>query len=112
MNKFLEETRTTLPPLDMLDIYGRKTTVLPSQTFSPRQRPIYISERELGSGAFGRVDKAVDVSTGSKYALKKFFRGYQLEKDQKERAYQKENWQERIAREIRILRSYPHVSIT
>ncbi|KAI9772280.1 MAG: hypothetical protein M1840_001029 [Geoglossum simile] len=111
VNKFLEEIRATLPPFDMLGIYSQKTTAPPSQSLSPKQRPIYILERELGTGAFGRVDEVVDVSTGSTYARKTFFRPYLRGKNQKERTLQQEGWQERVAREIRILRSYPHEHI-
>lgn len=59
-------------PLDVLGIYSHTTTAQPSQPFTPRQYPIYIRERKLGSGSFGEVDKVIDVSTGAIYARKKF----------------------------------------
>ena len=104
MNKSREEERAKDPQFDKLQIYSQGATVPPSQCLSSKQRPIYISEASLGDGKFGSVDKVVDVSTGSRYARKKF---HQQGNDQKE----EKAWRDQIAREIRILREYPHVSM-
>lgn len=70
---FLKDSRTALPPLDVLGIDSYTTTAQPSQPLTPRQLPIYIRERKLGSGLFGGVDKVFDVSTSTTYARKEFY---------------------------------------
>lgn len=69
---FLKDSRTTLPPLDMLGIYSHMTTAQPIQPLTPRQYSTYIRERKLGSGSFEGVDKVINVSTGALYARKIF----------------------------------------
>ena len=107
---FLEDSCTALPPLDVLGIYNHTTTAQPSQPLTPRQSPIYIRERKLGSGSFGRVDKVVDVSTGTTYARKEFYEP-QWAKGGERRRQQKESWLNQVRREIRIMRENPHVSM-
>ena len=98
IDQFLEESRAALPksraalpPLDVLSIYSDQTTAAPSEPLSPRQPPIYLRDRVLGSGAFGRVNKVIDVSTGSIYAGKEFYRSYQQERNKQKRAQQKQD---------------------
>jgi len=82
---FLEESRNTIFPLGLLDIRSQETTAPPSQAtsraLSPRQRPFYLLRRELGSGAFGMVYQAVDVSTAEIYAAKGFNEASGYEKE-------------------------------
>lgn len=73
VTKFLNDSRNALPPLDVLGIESYITTAQPSQPLTPRQLPIYICERKLGSASFGGVNKGIDVSTGAIYACKKFY---------------------------------------
>ncbi len=110
IEKFLKDNRTALPPLDALGIDSYTTTAQPSQPLTPRQLPIYIRERKLGSGAFGEVDKVIDVSTGAIYARKEFYEP-QWEKGKERKRQQKEDWLNRVRREIRIMRENPHVSM-
>ncbi|KAI9777559.1 MAG: hypothetical protein M1816_004702 [Peltula sp. TS41687] len=107
---FLEAGRTALPPLDVLGIYSHTTTAQPSQPLTPRRYPVYISERKLGSGSFGAVDKVIDASTGSSYARKQFYEP-PWGKAQKRNKQQKEDWLKGICREIRIMRDNPHERI-
>ena len=107
---FLEDSRTALPPLNVLGIYSHTTTAQPSQPLTPRQLPIYIRERKLGSGSFGGVDKVIDVSTGVIYTRKEFYEP-QWGKGKERRRQQKEDWLNRIRREVRIMRENPHVSM-
>ena len=77
---YFEERRNALPPLSQLGIESQQTTAVPTTQHSPgqespRQRPIYLLEEELGRGGFGTVHKAVDVSTGEVHAAKKFHHG-------------------------------------
>ena len=111
IEEFLEESRNALPPLDVLGIESHTTTAQPSQPLTPRQLPIYICERKLGNGSFGGVDKVIDVSTGAIYACKKFYEP-QWEKSEERRRQQKEDWLNRVCREIRIMKENTHVSIT
>ncbi|KAL8989984.1 MAG: hypothetical protein Q9177_001254 [Variospora cf. flavescens] len=60
VKKFLEQSSTALPPVDGLGIDSYTTTAQPSQASTPRQLPVYISERELGRGSSGRVDRGID----------------------------------------------------
>ncbi len=110
MKEFLEASRPALPSLDVLGIYSHATTAQDSQALTPRRRPIYISERQLGSGSFGKVDKVFNVSTGAIYARKKFYEP-QWARGQEERRKQKEDWLHQVGREIRIMRENPHVSM-
>lgn len=77
---YFEEHRIALPPLSQLGMESQQTTAVitaqqsPRQE-SPRQKPIFLLEEELGRGGFGTVHKAVDVSMGDVYAAKTFHRG-------------------------------------
>ena len=110
VTKFLKLSRTADPPLGGLSIDSYMTEVMPSQSRTPGQRPIYIREDNLGKGAFGQVDRVVDVSTGAIYARKTFHEP-SWAKNTERRKLQREKWLNRIRREIRIMREHPHVSI-
>ena len=110
VQEFLRDSRTALPPLDVLGIDSCTTTAQTSQPLTPRQLPIYIRERNLGSGSFGRVDKVINVSNGAIYARKEFYEP-QWGKGKERRRRQKEDWLDRVRREIRIMRENPHVSM-
>ena len=72
VGKFLEYSQTADPFLGGLSIDSYTTEVAPGQSRTPGQRPIYIHVEPLGKGAFGQVDKVIDVSTGAIYAHKTF----------------------------------------
>ena len=91
VKEFLENSRMDLPPLNILGMESHITIVQPSQPLTPRQLPIYISERNLGSGSFGKVDKVVNVSTGATYARKEF-KEPPLAKSTECRRQQREDW--------------------
>ena len=110
VDDFLKDSRTALPPLDVLGIDSHTTTAQPSQSLTPRQLPIYIRERKLGSGSFGGVHKVIDVSTGATYARKEFYEP-QWGKGRERKRQQKEDWLNQVRREIRIMRENPHVSM-
>lgn len=110
VKKFLEQSSTALPPVDGLGIDSYTTTVQPSQASTPRQLPVYISERELGRGSFGRVDRVMDVSTGAIYARKEFYEP-QWGKNKEHRRQQEEHWLNQVRREIRIMKENSHVSM-
>ena len=71
--KFMADAQDAMPALDHLALLSHGSSIAPSETLSPRQRPIYIEAAELGKGASGRVCKVVNVSTGLEYAGKEFF---------------------------------------
>lgn len=110
VEKFLKISRIANPSLGDLSIVSHTTEVAPSQSRTPRQRPVYISEGSLGKGSFGQVDRVIDVSTGAIYARKTFFEP-SWERDEKRKKTQVEKWLDKIRREIRIMREHPHVSI-
>ena len=64
-----------------LAIRSQGTSFAPSESLSPTRRPVYLKLEELGAGAFGRVRKVLDASTGYKYAEKEFFRKKGWEKE-------------------------------
>ena len=103
VEKFLLKEST----LEALAIYT------PTEPISPAgqsRRPIYIHERELGRGSFGSVDKVTNVSTGGIYARKNVFEP-QSASSERRRAQQREEWLQRVHREIRIMKENRHVSI-
>ena len=108
--KFLKFSRTADPPLDGLSIDSHTTEVAPSQSRTPGQRPVYISEGSLGKGSFGQVDRVIDVSVGAIYARKTFFEPSWARDEERKKA-QREKWLDKIRREIRIMREHPHVSM-
>lgn len=110
VEKFLNNSRTTLSSLDMLGIDSYTTIAQSSQSLTFRQYPIYIRERKLGSGAFERVDKVIDVSIGAIYARKEFYES-QWGKGNERKRQQKEDWLNRVRKEIRIMKKNPHVSM-
>jgi hypothetical protein len=87
-----------------------KSTAPGSETLTPKERPVYIEARNLGNGSFGAVDLVIDASTGLKQARKRFFEPT-WERDLEKRERQREEWWETIRKEVRIMRSYPHVSM-
>ncbi|KAL9024568.1 MAG: hypothetical protein Q9196_006426 [Gyalolechia fulgens] len=90
---YLEARRNALPALSQLGVESQQTTALLTAQHSPRQQqPIFLPGEEIGRGGFGKVYKAVDVSTGYEYAAKKFSGG---------------NWK----KEVEILRSLSHEHI-
>ena len=108
MDRFLMLSRTADPPLGGLSIDSYTTEVAPSQSRTPGQRPVYISECSLGKGSFGHVDRVIDASTGAIYARKTFHEPPSA----KGKGHQREAWLNILRREIRIMREHPHVSIT
>lgn len=111
VGKFLDHSQNADPLLDGLSIDSYTTEVAPSQSRTPGQRPIYIHEWKLGKGSYGQVDRVVDVSTGAVYARKKFFKP-SWDKDNERKSRQREEWLEKIRREIRIMMQHPHVRTT
>lgn len=74
---FLADSRpNATAPLERLGIDSLDSTAAQSPPLSPRQRPIYFKEKELGRGEFGRVYTTIDVSTGHVYASKQFDKGH------------------------------------
>ena len=102
VNNFLAASRAPLAATNVLNIKSAESTELPSQSLSPGGRPVYVRERNLGSGAFASVYKLINVSTGCVYAGKYFRRSKQ----------RKAVWLEAIRREIRIMSNICHVSST
>jgi len=109
VDRFLQNARRNLPPLDILGIDSHATTAQPSQPLTSRQLPIYICEKKLGNGSFGEVHKVIDVNTDAIYARKAFYEP-QWGENQERRRQQKEDWLNGVRREIRIMRENPHVS--
>jgi len=73
LDRYLEESRNALGPINVLSINSQETTAAPTQPFSPRALPIYFKDELLGQGKFGKVYKAFDVSTGSCMQLRNSF---------------------------------------
>ena len=57
------------------------------------------------------MDKVIDVSIDAIYARKEFYEP-QWGKGKERRRQQKEDWLNRVRKEIRIMRENPHVSLT
>lgn len=57
------------------------TSFAPSESLSPTKRPVYLKREELGSGAFGRVKKVLNATTGLEYAGKEFFHSIGWERE-------------------------------
>ncbi|KAK5312200.1 Protein kinase protein rad53 [Exophiala xenobiotica] len=53
----------------------------PSESLSPSKRPFYLKREELGHGAFGRVKKVLDATTGFEYAGKEVFHSIGWERE-------------------------------
>ncbi|KAI9670500.1 MAG: hypothetical protein M1817_004367 [Caeruleum heppii] len=83
----------------------------PSQSLSPKARPVYVSMQKLGSGTFGVVEKVIDVATTGVYARKQFYEPSPWHRNEKKRERQHRVWIESIRREVRIMSSNPHAGI-
>jgi serine/threonine protein kinase len=92
-----------ISPLGRLDL---DPSALPSESLSPRSRPIYLPGKVLGEGAFGEVHLVTDVSTGQLYAAKKFKKGVEVKEEVKKRRYIK------FRKEEEIMRSISHVRLS
>ncbi|KAK5332353.1 Protein kinase protein rad53, partial [Exophiala xenobiotica] len=66
---------------DNLALRSQSTSFAPSESLSPTKRPVYLKREKLGEGAFGRVRKVVNASTGHEYAAKEFFHKSGWEKE-------------------------------
>ncbi|KAK5454926.1 Protein kinase protein rad53 [Exophiala xenobiotica] len=66
---------------DNLALRSQSTSFAPSESLSPTKRPVYLKREKLGEGAFGRVRKVVNASTGHEYAAKEFFHNSGWEKE-------------------------------
>ncbi|KAK5188601.1 Protein kinase protein rad53, partial [Exophiala xenobiotica] len=64
-----------------LTLRSQGTSFAPSESLSPTRRPVYLKREELGKGAFGRVRKVLDATTGYEYAGKEFFHKKGWEKE-------------------------------
>lgn len=102
----LDDRQSGLPPFHLLGMDSHATTAQPSQPLTPRQYPIYVGGEELRRGPYGEVDKVIDVSTGGIYARKRF---YEPVWPELQRKTLRDRWLERICKEIRVMRSHPHV---
>lgn len=76
------------PPQHEMDFYNLALrspgdSFAPSESLSPSQRPIYLKREELGHGAYGRVRRVLNATTGLECAGKEFFHssGWQREID-------------------------------
>ena len=87
----LEESGLTTP-MRSLNVRSQNTSGALSEAVTPRQGPIYLLHESLGHGAFGKVYKVVDVSTGHPYAGKSFYRP---------------DWN----REVNIMKKVTHVNV-
>ncbi|KAK5187864.1 hypothetical protein LTR92_011846, partial [Exophiala xenobiotica] len=67
--------------IDNLALRSQGTSFAPSESLSPTRRPVYLKHEELGKGAFGRVRKVLNATTGYEYAGKEFFHKNGWEKE-------------------------------
>ncbi|KAG8530168.1 uncharacterized protein KY384_005651 [Bacidia gigantensis] len=101
VEEFVQNTETSDLPVDLLGIHSDASTAMVSQPSSPRQRPFFVTRLELGSGAFGSVDKVVDERTRATYARKTF----------KKRRGEGIDWLRRYRKEFDIMDNNPHANI-
>ncbi|KAK5259829.1 MAPK-activated protein kinase Srk1 [Exophiala xenobiotica] len=64
-----------------LGFHSLGTSFAPSESLSPTKRPVYLKREELGSGAYGRVRRILDATTGLQYAGKEFFHSIGWERE-------------------------------
>ncbi|KAK2748336.1 hypothetical protein FQN57_000994 [Myotisia sp. PD_48] len=108
VERFLEEAREALPQIDRLAMDSYSTPVRSSQPLTPRQNPVYISQKRLGNGSFGEVDLVIDASTAAIYARKKFFDQTRKVKQKPKRTLESPWLIDEIWKEIRIMLQNPH----
>lgn len=92
VDRFMADAPSDIGTMGNMRLHG--PSVPSSAVLSSNQTPIYLERYELGRGAFGKVSKMVDVSTGDEYAGKEFFH--------------KKGWK----REIEIMKRLCHVRPT
>lgn len=111
VENFLRKGYDRLPTLNALGIDSIKETAVAAPLFSKAKQfsktkefskcPLYVKMGKIGMGAFGEVWMVINVSTGKKYARKKFFRN----------GLKREIWLKMVKEEIRIMKKYEHVSV-
>lgn len=72
---YLQESQSTLPEIGQMEVQYQESTAAPTECATPNRRPIYLLGRRIGSGGFGSVYKATNVSKGVVLAAKKFNTG-------------------------------------
>ncbi|OAG36035.1 hypothetical protein AYO21_09753 [Fonsecaea monophora] len=70
-----------LVALNNLAFHSTETSLAASEDLPSDKRPLYLRLSILGTGAFGRVWRVVNASTGAEYAKKEFFRPRGWEKE-------------------------------
>ena len=95
---FQKLSRDAGPSLGPLALFSRSPTEQPSCAMSPKRRPWYWKEVEIGRGGAGTVYKARDMSTNRLYAIKEF------RPPSADNPLHFRNWR----REIGIMRDLPH----
>ena len=73
VNRYIQESQTTLLPVNVPDVHSQESTAAPTEPFSPGQRPIYLKAEVIGRGDCGQVYRINNVSTGVICAGKIFF---------------------------------------
>jgi hypothetical protein len=71
---FIEASYAALSPLYQLGIDSQPSTAEASQGLTLKQHPVYINQQLFGKGAFGAVNKIINMSSASIYARKTFFK--------------------------------------
>ena len=105
VDDFLRKGHRSVLTLNALGIETIKETDIAAQA-TPKarkisNRPIYLQFGMIGAGAFGKVWLVKNVSTGERYARKKFFQS----------VLEREAWLKAVKNEIQIMHDYKHVSV-
>ncbi|KIW36302.1 hypothetical protein, variant 3 [Exophiala oligosperma] len=77
-NDNVERFMDGAPPSHEVDFYSLALgspgdSFAPSESLSPSRRPVYLKREELGHGAYGRVRRVLNATTGLECAGKEFF---------------------------------------
>ncbi|MCJ1304427.1 hypothetical protein MMC08_007239, partial [Hypocenomyce scalaris] len=78
---FLQRSQSDDLLFGQLRITSQDNTANPTQSLSPRRRPIYLRKRQIGRGEHGTVHEVVNVSSGVTYAAKSFKPGFDFVKE-------------------------------
>lgn len=123
LHAFCEESKTELPSFNILGLDSAPTTVAPSRSQTPRQRPIYLDNGLIGKGSFGEVRRVIKADDGQLFAAKKFntrcldTANRKRKRDQEQtarRSLRAEELKDSLAairNEVAIMKVNPHVSV-
>lgn len=109
---FVQGNRAALPSVSGLELDSFPSTEpLSCQRQTPRTRPFYFDDGEIGRGLSGRINRLINMREGIIYAAKIFARPKPPPPNNKKRALVEDEWLEKVRNEVMLMKDNSHPNI-